>query len=711
MSVFRRIVTMRLLLLSCLLVVCPARAYDVETHADISLRAVQGSNLQQSLPAIGLDSSTQVLSDGLLSFPTKLSIVDWIRVGSIREDDFFSEQLLRFLNHFYNPLDGSGLSINGLSGLPSKYWGLEPVDIGGQNYSFKDARTYLFKGLTYPNQADREANLALTFRTLGDVLHLIQDLAQPQHTRNDSHGVYSYYEKFTNRLGTRRALPFGGYASIYPGPDPSVFNDPGNIWHAGANSVSSVLTGKGLADYSNRGFVTADTNFIGSAARIRPDPRFPYPTGADAEIEKKQITDPSLLGPTSPTQGLIGEIWFIRTAVTDTYTGEPPRVIRSSTFSIFSSDLEHYVGGDWAFNLNRFNFNEFHTLLIPRAVGYSAGLINYFFRGQIDVQLPKDGVYAIVDHTAQSANTGGCDTPCGFRKVKLQLKNSSPAGEDMGAGTLLLVAKYHLNTCYRSDLSGEFGAPNYAGPACRSAAESIVVSDANPISSLGRDFVESTFVFTAPIPINATDLYLQVVFQGKLGVEEGALAVATVDVREPTFLIFSNDTDFQAVYNMDGTFARTVPYLDAGASSLNLELRFKQDAQNPTAVTNELDPGFYHRIAVLTDQDYVDYFLAERFFSQPNFFTREWVPPATVNQTFSTGQVIHFPEYVTLRHTTATEWAYTANAPGAPIYWEPGWICTDGSINCVPEDRTVDAVVRRYPPFKQPDPVPMTINF
>jgi hypothetical protein len=682
-------------------------AYETSTHAVLSIRATGQSNLSQSLSNIGLFSVDDLLTLKGITGPQTYAVFEWIGIGSILEDN-----APRFVNHFYNPLNGNGLTRVFPPGIPSLTWALLPAGTLGQDYSYNDARAYLLLGLTSPLEADRQSNLALTFRSLGDTLHLIQDVAQPQHTRNDAHPFNAYYEAFTDELRKRGELESSIYSPVYPGSDPSKFNKVDNFWHTGdGNSAATVATGIGMADYSNRGFVTTGTNFGGTATTIEPDPNFPMPDGSLATIERLPITDPSLAGPVGPTQPLSGELWFIRTPVVDTYNPLETKTIRTSTYSLYTDALGEIPDPPMRFSQNRFNFIDMQSLLIPRAVGYSAGLINYFFRGQIDVRLPKDGVYAIVDHTAQSANTGGCDTPCGFRKVKLELKNSSPADEEMGLGTLRLVAKYHLNNCYRSDLSGEFGAPNYIGPACRSTAESIVVSAANPISALGRDFVESTFAFTDPIPINATDLYLQVVFQGKLGVEEGALAIATVDVREPTFLIFSNDTDFQAVYNMDGTFARTVPYHEAGASSLNLELRFKQDAKDATAVTAQLDPGFYHRIAVLTDQDYVDYFLAERFLSEQNFFTQEWVPPATVNQTFSTGQVINFPEYVTLRHTTATEWAYTANAPGAPIYWEPGPMCIDGSINCVPEDRTVDAVVRRYPPFKQPDPVPMTINF
>ncbi|BCO30781.1 hypothetical protein TspCOW1_08840 [Thiohalobacter sp. COW1] len=57
----------------------------------------------------------------------------------------------------------------------------------------------------------RKAYWATTFRALGDVLHLIQDMAQPQHTRNDLHNTdYGHgervYEKYTNARVLRQAL-------------------------------------------------------------------------------------------------------------------------------------------------------------------------------------------------------------------------------------------------------------------------------------------------------------------------------------------------------------------------------------------------------------------------------------------------------------------------------------------------------------------------
>ena len=57
---------------------------------------------------------------------------------------------------------------------------------------------------------------------------------------------------------------------------------------------------------------------------------------------------------------------------------------RASTLSIFDQDLA--PKGKRLFALNRFNFNAAYPHLIPKAVGYSAGLIDYFFRGRLETE-------------------------------------------------------------------------------------------------------------------------------------------------------------------------------------------------------------------------------------------------------------------------------------------------------------------------------------
>jgi len=47
------------------------------------------------------------------------------------------------------------------------------------------------------------------------------------------------------------------------------------------------------------------------------------------------------------------------------------------------------------------DYDAMADLLLPRAVAYSTGLINFFFRGQIEISLPQEGVFAVADHSSQ----------------------------------------------------------------------------------------------------------------------------------------------------------------------------------------------------------------------------------------------------------------------------------------------------------------------
>jgi hypothetical protein len=204
---------------------------------------------------------------------------------------------------------------------------------------------------------------------------------------------------------------------------------------------------------------------------------------------------------------------------------------------------------------------------------------------------------------------------------------------------------------------------------------------------------------------------LQVVYKGTLGNETGgAVAVTTIDLLEPTYLVFGNHNDYVNVYNPDGSYLRTDPYQPAGRFSVHVDLRFNQSAPSPIATSAQLDPGYYHRLAILTDQEFLPYWIVEQYIGA-RADTQEFTLAASENQTDIDDQVFNFPTYVQLRRTTPTAWAYESDDDGGAIYWIPGTTCVDGTTRCVPEDKEVGAITRRYPPFKQATPLPMTINF
>ena len=187
-------------------------------------------------------------------------------------------------------------------------------------------------------------------------------------------------------------------------------------------------------------------------------------------------------------------------------------------------------------------------LLVPRAVAYSTALLERFFRGNMEISLPDEGVYGIVDHSTFTG-TDAIQGFNGFSRVKLKLKNTTtaPAGsapDAMGGGTLFAVLKFRRNTCYLDDLTGQQGAPAYRGPQCLTSVEETVVSNPSPSAVVGSNARQFTFDFNPALPINATSIYLQVVYRGQLGNEPDAVVVSTKDISEPTYITVENDSDY-----------------------------------------------------------------------------------------------------------------------------------------------------------------------
>ncbi|MFZ5619389.1 MAG: hypothetical protein ACOY5W_00015 [Pseudomonadota bacterium] len=159
-----------------------------------------------------------------------LSMEGWLMRGAIREDDYrrinFPCQtnppnpldgvtVDRPVNHFYDPINditpgiGAEKAFDWALGTQNALTETGNVpDTGRANhYTVFDAREAMFRALTGMDKAGnkaigvngstpttpadkeavRKAYWATTFRALGDLAHLVEDMAQPQHTRGDPH--------------------------------------------------------------------------------------------------------------------------------------------------------------------------------------------------------------------------------------------------------------------------------------------------------------------------------------------------------------------------------------------------------------------------------------------------------------------------------------------------------------------------------------------
>ena len=415
----------------------------------------------------------------------------------------------------------------------------------------------------------RQMYWTTTFRALGDVLHLNQDMAQPQHTRNEAHsgkycntfeciaGHTSVYEKYVNAraLGTRSfnsLAPFKVPVTINPQPLAlagyaiPTFAKYTDYW--ATSPGASPQQGKGLAEFSNRGFFTAKMN-LGETGNTFPFP--PLDPARYTVIEEPPTRwDGSSGDAMTPVKVLYG-------TVNDALEDRVYMSVPLSTQGVWDQFLIRKSSAP-RYSLNRVNYDAMADMLLPRAVAYSAGLINFFFRGRLEIALPDEGVFAIADHSLRT----------GFKTLRAKVRNATPTFNDpdgtarpqaMSGGSFFAVVRYHADKKYVGDISTIVGyypcdddsqvvdtnRPT-ASTDCRDGVEQIVVSrpvaaeslDANQEKTFTFDFAES------PIPLGITDVVLQVVYRGPLGSETDAVAVGTLDVSEPTYFTYHNGTDY-----------------------------------------------------------------------------------------------------------------------------------------------------------------------
>jgi hypothetical protein len=368
-----------------------AEAYEVEVHRIMSEEAYNQSVLSPSngnfLSELGPRENEAI---------NGRRIIGWLSLGSILED---YQCCSRPLNHFYDPTTGNGLlNLPDFIATDALNWGLELQTTGTltQSWSIPDARGYFYLGLTHPDPVVREENLAKTFRALGHAIHLIQDMGQPQHVRNDPHFHTNYwpfryflnwdrsrYEEDTDKR--RENLTYTGYP-------PVKLNQFISYWDSD--------DGKGLAKLTQKNFLSEERDRIICSGDICNEENYPQP----AFIKSSGVNETLSVQLQDGTQKN-GVFTFYPHTFNDPITQETVTNPRLLSLSLFDMDLEER-GGNPIFSQNPFTFQETADILVPRAVGYSAGLINYFFRGRLAVEPVDDTHLRVYNQSSEPLNSG-----------------------------------------------------------------------------------------------------------------------------------------------------------------------------------------------------------------------------------------------------------------------------------------------------------------
>lgn len=197
-------------------------------------------------------------------------LIPYLIDGSRKEDE-----APRWMNHFYDPTYQKGLSDPILGSWESaKMWSRDDKNQNAATYkipstiasiltaiqqknisalSFESAFTWE-KAMRYWIQGEKEKALF----SLGHVLHLLQDMAVPEHTRNDAHPGDSPYEEFADKY--TQITPDSSLTSRLQGKTP-----------ISLDSLDSYFDD--ISKYSNENFYSKDTIGIQSSYS-NPTPDF-----------------------------------------------------------------------------------------------------------------------------------------------------------------------------------------------------------------------------------------------------------------------------------------------------------------------------------------------------------------------------------------------------------------------------------------------------
>jgi hypothetical protein len=440
-----------------------AWAFQLETHRVVNERAVVVSTLDAHL------KEELGLRGGILEVFNSIRVQDWIGIGGRAEDLFREDEvggaLYRSKHHFQNPLlswDRAGLTgrcILPVTGQASVRWAQSEQDQTGGSARWADARRLFLTSLALPSKGERDTAAADLFKILGQQMHLVADLAAPAHVRNDIHCTShsESFEVWAERKENRDSL-----GTVQPiRPDPGIFNvglpiqdqiarvPVARLWDTEAYRVTQnpdlTLNGlAGLAEYTNANFFSKNTIF---------SPAFPFPARTSVDLDPVAQIDPK----TGKLRRYFTKVrdgqLLNRVAVPGALYDSLPEALKDKNIGLDDSVLAEYA-----------------THLFPRAVGYSAAVLDYFFRGKLDAMIGAD--------------------PVDSEKLQLTAKNAS--FEPLDRGTLSVYGDY---------ASGErrpLGSWPVQGPVAP-----------------GGDLPSQSFSPASPIPAR-----YMVVYQGDLGEEK-----------------------------------------------------------------------------------------------------------------------------------------------------------------------------------------------
>ncbi len=390
--------------------------------------------------------------------------IEWLGKGAYWEDKTkygAFEWELRSMDHFYNlnpqyqagrvtalsdQDEPWGASFGFPGGLANSFTWASRAGTAGPYFlgvavppnaeTWQNARSYQLAAVTSSSSATRMANFAHMLFALGHVLHLNQDSSQPDHVRNDNH--FTEKHRYIENYGRTNWLTRQDSATTFPYRERLWANHPQSWTAAGFNKLQDFWdrnfysgnaqalnndtvpypnfgTMLGLAEFCNGNFLGEDALY---KEYFKPGDKHYFPLPSLTNTTYPQVTASLIFGAniTLLRDGSQKFRVFLRKV------GAGITVERHSAFNYLG--LKFPMKGSprtkVAISINDNSvLDEYHSRLIPKAIEYSDGILNYFVRGLLYV-------YADWDN---SVGNGG--------KCRLTIGNYN-SGQDILGGTFTL---------------------------------------------------------------------------------------------------------------------------------------------------------------------------------------------------------------------------------------------------------------------------------
>jgi len=377
----------------------PAQAWEPETtHAGLTERAALASALNRRLSdqlgySLGLLSPLVIppqdatpLFDllGRLN-PThgyvpdrrgKLSALGWLAAGSVVADT----PVVAARNHFFDPRSGKGLEVSesrpttteqrialalarryvGKGGVAATDWITakeNPLNLDGfiEQYA---------RAVSSATPAERDRHLAGALVAAGGIVHVLQDMGSPAHVRNDLLAFAQRLSKDRRDIGSRferiAALSYGRLG--VPGPDREIER----------SSLLGFFTndqGTGLADIISRSYFSRGTLPQPIDLPLRP---------GDADRDLNSDLDAAAKRPRPIPEGTLLDLVLARSRPVPLKAEDGTCLAH---YSVEGITLRFFANDDC-------DLDQIGSIL-PLVSAYSAGLLDYLFRGTLEVAAGK----------------------------------------------------------------------------------------------------------------------------------------------------------------------------------------------------------------------------------------------------------------------------------------------------------------------------------